>query len=490
MSEEYIRQIIERTSGEIYLGVVGPVRSGKSTFIKKFVESLVLPNIDDEEIYKKVLDEIPQSSDGRQIMTTEPKFVPNQIMSLNIDDLEVRVRLVDCVGYVIPNAKGYEDEEGPRMVRTPWFEEPITFRDAAEIGTRKVIEDHSTIGIVMTTDGSISDFDRNDYLDAEERTIEELKTYDKPFIVVLNSKHPQKEETLRLKEEMSERYDVPIVPMNVDGMSTRDVNKVLREALYEFKIKELDINVPSWISVLDDRHPIRVEFDDVISGVSNEFRRLREVEDIVGVLKENDLVRDVSLTNIDPSSGRAEITIDCDEELYHEVIEKIVGNRVEDKAEFVRMLQDYAEAKREFDSIDTAVKMVRQIGYGIATPRLEDMTLERPEITKQGSRYGVKLRAIAPSIHMIKVDVESTFEPIIGSEQQSKDLINYIMKDYDKDPLSIWNAEIFGRTLDQIVNDGINAKLHVMPENARDKFRETLEKVVNKGKGGLIAIIL
>lgn len=490
MSEEYIREIIERTSNELYLGVVGPVRSGKSTFIKKFVESLILPNITDEDLYKKVVDEIPQAADGRAIMTTEPKFIPNQIINLNIDDLEMKIRLVDCVGYVIPNSKGYADEEGPRMVHTPWFEDAIPFKEAAEIGTKKVIEDHSTIGIVMTSDGSIGEFTREDYVEAEERTINELKQINKPFIVILNSRHPQKKETIELRNQLLENYDVPVLPLSVDNITLRDVNKVLKEALYEFKIKELNIKVPSWVSVLRDDHSIKQKFDEVIQNVSNEYQKLREVNKIVDVLKENEFVNDVALTNVDPAVGSAEITVTCKEELYNEIIESIIGKPVDDRGEFISILQDYSEAKREFDNFESALKMVKQVGYGIATPRVEDMKLERPEIVKQGSRYGVKLRAIAPSIHMIKVDIESTFEPIIGTEQQSKDLINYIMRDYDQDQLSIWKSEIFGRSLDSIVIDGINAKLFVLPDNARQKFRETLEKVINKGNGGMIAIIL
>lgn len=490
MSEEYIRDIVERTSNELYLGVVGPVRSGKSTFIRKFIESLILPNITDENLYTKVVDELPQAGDGRIIMTTEPKFIPNQIINIQLDDLDVKVRLVDCVGFVIPNSKGYLDDEGPRMVRTPWFEEPIPFKEAAEIGTKKVIEDHSTIGIVMTTDGSIGEFLREDYIEAEEKTINQLKAIDKPFIMILNSRHPQKQETQNLRDELVEKYDVPVIPVSVENISLRDVNKVLKEALYEFKIKELNIRVPSWISVLNEEHSVKKQFDEVIENVSNEYQKLREVNHIVDTLKANEFISDVQLTAVDPALGSAEITVLCKDELYNEIIESIIGHKLEDRGEFIGLLQDYSRAKREYDNVSQALQMVRQVGYGIATPRIEDMKLEKPEVIKQGNRYGVKLRAIAPSIHMIKVEVDSTFEPIIGTEQQSQDLIDYIMRDFDKNPLSVWGQEIFGRTLDSLVIDGINAKLFVLPDKARQKFRDTLEKVINKGSGGLIAIIL
>lgn len=490
MSENNIRHIIKRADNELYLGIVGPVRSGKSTFIKKFVEALVLPNIEDEDTYNKVLDELPQSSDGRTIMTVEPKFIPNQTVNLKVDEMDVKVRLVDCVGFVIPGSKGYEDEEGPRMVRTPWFEDAIPFKDAAMLGTKKVIKDHSTIGVVMTTDGSISDFSREDYMQAEESTINELKQIDKPFIMVLNSRHPGHEETIQLGKDLQDKYQVPVIPLSVQDMSVREIDQVLKEALYEFKIKELNIKVPNWFSAIRDDHHLKRDFNELIDNLSNEFKKIRDVNRIVDALRDNEFISDCNLTNMSPEDGSCEITVVCKEQLYNEIIEDIIGKPIDDRADFITLLQDYNEAKREYDSLENAIKMVRQIGYGVATPRPVDMKLETPEIIKQGSRYGVKIKAVAPSIHMIKVDITSTFEPIIGTKEQSESLINYIMQDYASDPNSIWDKEIFGRTLDEVVIDGIRAKLYVLPDSAKAKFKETLERVINQGRGGMIAIIL
>lgn len=490
MSENYIRQIIKRTDNELYLGIVGPVRSGKSTFIRRFVEHLVLPHLSDEETYRRVVDDLPQTSDGRQIMTTEPKFVPNHAVSLVLDDLDVSVRLIDCVGYVIPNSIGYDDEDGPRMVRTPWFEDAIPFKDAAAIGTKKVINDHSTIGVVMTSDGSISDFNRDDYVEAEEKTIAELKQIDKPFIVILNSRHPNLDETVHLADELREKYEVPVLPLDVDQMNESAINHVLKEALYEFKIKELNLRVQNWFSILNDDHPVKQDFNEMIDRLSDDYQKIREVHHIVNELKENEYIQNCELTGLYPDEGACEITITCKEELYNQIIEDIVGHTIDDRGDFVQLLQDYAEAKREYDQFATALKMVKQVGYGIATPTTEDMTLDKPELVKSGPRYGVKLKAVAPSIHMIKVDITSSFEPIIGTKEQSEALIDYIMEGYETNPSGVWQKEIFGRTLDEVVIDGIRAKLYVLPDRAKEKLRETLEKVINQGSGGLIAIIL
>ena len=487
---DIIKNIALRSGGDIYLGVVGAVRTGKSTFIKRMVETLVVPYIEDEYEKKRTLDEIPQSAQGKTIMTTEPKFIPNQAAKVNIDDFSCNIRLVDCVGYVIPNAKGASDDNGPRMVKTPWYDEEIPFVEAAEVGTEKVIKDHSTIGIVITTDGSIGEFNRSDYLEAEERVIEELKAIGKPFIVVLNTTHPTLPETERLAESIKELYNVPVLPINVDQMNEREMILILREALYEFPVLEVKVNMPEWIAILNANNEIKRKYIDVIRESVMEVDKLRDIEKITEYFRSNDVIEKAYLSDVDPSTGIVTINLEAPSSLYSEVLRNIVKIDVTSKAGLLSLFQDYEEAKNEYDQIKYALKMVKQTGYGVATPTLADMKLDTPEIIKQGPRYGVKLKAVAPSIHMIRVDVNSTFEPIIGSEVQSKELIDYLMRDYENNPSEIWKSEIFGRSLDNIVQEGIQAKINSMPDNIRYKLQQTLTKVVNKGSNNMIAIVL
>ncbi len=487
---EIIKNIAERTKGDIYLGVVGAVRTGKSTFIKKMVETLIVPNIEDEYEKKRALDEIPQSAQGKTIMTTEPKFVPNHAAKVNIDDFSCNIRLIDCVGYVIENAKGIEDENGPRMVKTPWYDEEIPFVEAAEIGTEKVIKDHSTIGIVVTTDASIGEFTRSDYENAETRVIEELKEIGKPFIVLLNSTHPTLPETERLAESIHEKHNVPVLPINIDSMTEKDMYMILREALYEFPILEVRVNMPEWIAILNATHPLKQAYINAIRESVFEVDKLRDIENITDHFKEYESIEKAYLSDVNPATGIVTIDLIAPSELYNQTLTDIIQIDVTSKAGLLSLFQEYNEAKREYDQIKYALKMVKQTGYGVATPSLQDMKLDNPEIIKQGPRYGVRLKAVAPSIHMIRVDVNSTFEPIIGSETQSKELIDYLMKDYEKDPTNIWKSEIFGRSLDNIVQEGIQSKLAMMPDNIRYKLQQTLTKVVNKGSNNMIAIVL
>ena len=487
---DIIKNITERTGGDLYLGVVGSVRTGKSTFIKKFIENLVVPNIADEYEKKRCLDEIPQSAQGKMIMTTEPKFVPSNAANINIDNFSCNVRLVDCVGYVIEGAKGYEDENGPRMVKTPWFDEEIPFIEAAEIGTEKVIKDHSSIGIVVTTDGSFGEIPRSNYLEAEQRIVEELKNIGKPFIVVLNSAHPTLPETERMAEKLSDEYNVPVLPLSVENLNEKEVYSVLKEALYEFPVIEVKVNMPDWIACLNPTNSLKKEYIEKIRESVVEVDKLRDIDNITSHFENSEHIKKAYISDVDTSTGIVTINLEAPEDLYDEILKDTIGLSIKSKADLLMLFQDYNEAKTEYDQIKSALQMVRTTGYGVACPTLSDMKLETPEVIKQGSRYGIKLKAVAPSIHMIRVDVESTFEPIIGSELQSKELIDYLMKDKDTDPTAIWKSEIFGRSIDNIVKEGIQAKLSLTPENARYKLQQTLTKLVNKGSGNLFAIVI
>ena len=412
---DIIKSITERTGGDIYLGVVGAVRTGKSTFIKRFLENLVVPNILDEYERKRTLDEIPQSAQGKTIMTTEPKFVPSNAAKINIDDFSANVRLVDCVGYVIDGAKGYEDENGPRMVRTPWYEEEIPFVEAAEIGTEKVIKDHSSIGVLITSDGSIGEFNRECYAPAEQRIADELSEIGKPYIVILNSTHPMLPETENLAVSLRECYNVPVIPMNVDNMSERDAYNILREALYEFPVVRINVDMPDWIATLAPNNWLKKAYIDTIRDSICEIDKLRDIDVITEKLEECEYIRQAYLSNVDTSTGEVNVTLKAPDDLYNEVLKEIIGVDITNRSQLLSLFQEYNEAKCEYDQIKDALKMVKTTGYGVASPTLNDMSLDTPEILKQGSRYGIKLKAVAPSIHMIRVDVNSTFEPIIGS---------------------------------------------------------------------------
>ena len=485
---EIIKSITERTNGDIYFGVVGAVRTGKSTFIKKVIETLVVPNIEDEYEKKRCLDEIPQSAQGKTIMTTEPKFVPSNAANIKIDNFEASVRLVDCVGYVIKGAKGYEDENGPRMVHTPWYDEALPFVEAAEIGTEKVIKDHSTIGIVVTTDGSIGEFEREEYVECEKRVVTELKEIGKPFIVLLNSTHPMLPETEKLSEKLREEYNVPTLPINIENMNEKDIYGILREALYEFPILEVKVNMPEWIACLDANNWLKKIYIEKIRESVVEVDKLRDIETINKHFTDCEYIEKSYISEVDTGSGIVTISLKAPKELYNTVLNEIIGVEIRNKTDLLKLMQEYNEAKVEYDQVKTALKMVKATGYGIATPSLKDMKLDTPEVIKQGSRYGIRLKAVAPSIHMIRVDVDSTFEPIIGTEVQSKELIDHLVKDTDSN--NVWKSEIFGRSLDVIVQEGIQTKLSIMPETIRYKLQQTLTKVVNKGSSTMITIVL
>lgn len=488
---ELLTSLAKRGNGEIYLGVVGAVRTGKSTFIKRFIENLVVPNIEDEYEKKRCLDEIPQSAGGKTIMTTEPKFVPSNGATIKVEEFTSNIRLIDCVGYVIPGANGYEDEDGnPRMVKTPWLDEPVPFIEAAEMGTEKVIKDHSTIGIVVTTDGSFGELNRKDYLDAEEKVVSELKEIGKPFIVILNTVHPTNTETMHLAEELRSTYDVPVLPISVEKMNEKEIYEILKQALYEFPVLNIEVNIPDWVDVLGMNHPVKKHYMERIRESVITVNKLKDVESILSHFGESEYIERAYISNVDASTGVVTVNLESSPDLYNSVLKEIMGTSVNTKAGLLKIFASYQEGREEYESIKQALKMARSTGYGIVYPSLKDMKLDTPEIIKQGNRYGVKLKAVASSIHLMKVDVESTFEPIIGSEIQSKELINYLMKDYETDPSNIWKSEIFGRSLDVIVQEGIQAKLSMMPDNTRYKLSQTVTKIINKGSNNLIAIVL
>ncbi len=485
------RQISERTQGDIYIGVVGPVRTGKSTFIKRFMDLLVIPNI--ENVYKKerARDEMPQSAAGRTIMTTEPKFVPNEAVEITVDEnVVMKVRLVDCVGYLVKGALGHIENNAPRMVSTPWFDYQIPFEEAAEIGTRKVINEHSTIGLVVTTDGSITDIPREDYVEAEKRVIDEMKATNKPFIVILNSTNPSGAETQRLREELEETYGVPVVALDCMQMRTEDIDMLMERLLYEFPITEIGIGIPGWVEALDDDYHLKV---DMINAVREAFRgisKLREVKPSVGKLAEYDFIKKAYIDRINLGEGNVLIDISTPDGLLYRVLSETTGLDIEGEQQLVKQLKNLARIKREYERVEYALHEVKVKGYGIVTPRIDELTLDEPEIIRQGNRFGVRLRASAPSIHMIRADIETEIAPLVGTEKQSEELVNYLLKEFENDPTKIWDSNIFGKSLHELVSEGLQNKLYRMPEDAQLKLQETLQKIINEGNRGLICIIL
>ncbi|QNO13526.1 stage IV sporulation protein A [Alkalicella caledoniensis] len=486
------KDIVERTGGDIYLGIVGPVRTGKSTFIKKFMEQLVLPNIEDDHERNRAKDELPQSSGGKTIMTTEPKFIPEKAVTVVIrENLKMKVKVVDCVGYTVSRALGYSDERGERLVSTPWFDEEVPFQQAAEYGTKKVITDHSTIGVVITTDGTISDsLDRGDYIEPEERVITELQELGKPFVMVLNTADPNSEFALKLRGDLEEKYSVPVLPINIAKLSVQDINSILEEALYEFPIVEVKIQLPKWLEVLEGDHWLKDKFNGVVKNMVGKLDKVRDLDGVTEEVSAEEFVSRVTLDDVNLGTGQARIVIECPEELFYKVTSEKTGLELEGPEDLLAQLQELVKIRKDYTYIKDALEEARATGYGVVPPQLEEMTLDQPEIVRHGSRFGVKLRASAPSIHMIRVDVESEFAPVVGSEKQSEDLVNYIEDEFQDNPEKIWESNIFGKSLHELVKDGIQNKLGNMPPSAREKLQETLEKIINEGSGGLIAIIL
>jgi len=484
------KHIADRTQGDIYVGVVGPVRTGKSTFIKRFMDLLVLPNIDNEFKRERARDELPQSANGRTIMTTEPKFVPNEAVEITLNEnIKFKVRMVDCVGYIVKGARGYLEENAPRMVNTPWFDEQIPFGQAAEIGTRKVINEHSTIGILVTTDGSITDIDREEYVEAEERVVRELKATNKPFVMILNSTNPDAEDTMQLRAELEEKYKIPVVSVDAMRMGIDNVNYIMEHILYEFPVCEVGINIPRWVEALSQDHWLRVDMINAIKECFRNVRKIREIKDSVGRFN-YDFIKKAYIDRIDLGTGKSLVEINTPDRLFYSVLSELSGIEIEGEHRLITLIKELAAVKKEYSKVEYALHEVRTKGYGIIAPQMDELTLDEPEIVRQGNRFGVKLRASAPSVHMIRADIETEIAPLVGSEKQSAELVNYLLAEFEDNPEKLWESQIFGKSLHELIKEGLQNKLFKMPEDAQIKLQETLQRIINDGSSGLICIIL
>ena len=483
--------IAKRTNGDIYVGVVGPVRTGKSTFIKKFMDLLVIPNIDNEFQKERTQDELPQSAAGKTIMTTEPKFVPNEAIEITIDEkLKLKTRLVDCVGYLIPESIGALEDDKPRMVKTPWFDEEIPFEQAAEIGTKKVISEHSTIGILLTTDGSITEIPREDYVQAEQRVVDELKAINKPFIILLNSEHPSDPDTVELSKNLSNKYNSTVIPINCAHLNMNDITNIFSKILYEFPISQINFKFPAWVNGLDLEHSLKMQLFDEIKNAFSDAGILKEISSCVKTISKTDIISGTNIDNIMLGNGNVNISINLNDDLFYKVLTEMTGVNIDNEGDLFSIISELSKTKQHYDKIAYALEEVDRKGYGIVTPTIDELILDEPEMVKQGSRFGVKLKATAPSLHIIKANIETEVSPIVGSEKQSEELVNYLLSEFESDPKKIWDSNIFGKSLHSLVNEGLQTKLSKMPEEAQMKLQETLERIVNEGSGGLICIIL
>lgn len=483
--------IARRTNGDIYIGVVGPVRTGKSTFIKNFMDLLVIPNIDNTYQRERTLDELPQSGSGRTIMTTEPKFIPNEATEITINNnVKFKARFVDCVGYLVNNAIGYMEDDIPRMVKTPWSQDEIPFEKAAEIGTQKVIQEHSTIGILVTTDGSFSGINRDDYILAEERVAKELSTLNKPFVIVLNSADPNSSNCLSLASSLEEKYQVGVIPVDCSNLTIDNVNSIFEKMLYEFPTQQINIQYPMWIDALSNDHWLRKEINTEIQSNFTEVSIIKQVNSAVSNMPASDVIISSNIDEINLGNGSVNVSLSINPDLFYKVLTDLSGSSVSNEYELFSAFSHFSKMKNEYEKIAPALEEVKSKGYSIINPTMNDLILDEPEMCKQGSKFGVKLRAKAPSIHLIKTDVETEISPIVGSEKQSEDLVKYLLSQFENEPHKIWESNIFGRSLHELVNEGLQNKLSCMPEEAQMKLQQTLERIVNEGSGGLICIIL
>ncbi|MCX4356422.1 MAG: stage IV sporulation protein A [Oscillospiraceae bacterium] len=491
MNHSIYSDIARRTDGNIYLGVVGPVRSGKSTFISRFMNSLVIPNIPDEFRRERANDELPQSSAGKTIMTTEPKFVPEEAVAIELEDgVKMNVRLIDCVGYIVPSAIGYIENEAPRMVMTPWFEEEIPFNMAAEVGTRKVITDHSTIGIVVTTDGSITDIPREEYEEAEERIISELNEINKPFVVLLNCGDPKSAESRALAEELCGKYGTDVIPVNCVDLDEDGIREILGAVLLKFPVREVKIRMPRWITALDKEHWLKKDVFGCIKAAAADIVGINDVKTAADAISDCEFVKRAVAEELDLGTGSGIIDIMLQNELFYKILGEATGLELNGENDLMPCMIELASIKRKYERVRNALEEVEATGYGIVLPQMDELTLEEPEIIKQGGKYGVRLKASAPSIHMMSANITTEINPIVGSEKQSEELINYLLNDFEENPTKIWESNIFGKSLSDLVNEGLHNKLNRMPVDARLKLQETIQRIINDGCGGLICIIL
>lgn len=479
-----------RTGGEIYIGVIGPVRTGKSTLIKRMMDLLVLPNLSEGPEKERIVDEMPQSGSGRTITTTEPKFLPKEAFELKLSpDIELKVRLIDCVGYMVDGAVGHMEDEQPRMVKTPWSEEKIPFVKAAEIGTRRVMQEHSTIGIVVTCDGSFSELSRENYIEAESRTVAEMKKLGKPFIVVLNCSRPFSQESIALAEELQKKYEVPVLPLNCEQLHKEDISKILENILMEFPLTDIEFYMPGWVEMLPDDSKIK---KDLLDGVKKLMGKIHRLQDVTAenMVMESPFVSCLKIENRNLSNGKVRIVVDIDEKYYYEILSEMTGEQIEGEYELLTLIKQLSAMKKEYVKVQYAIDAVRQKGYGVVMPIKEEIALEEPALVRQGTKYGVKIKATAPSIHMIRANIETEISPLVGSEAQAADLMKYIAQQSGGEEGNIWNTNIFGKSIEELVEDGIKSKVYQIGEESQVKLQETMQKIVNDSNGGMVCIII
>ena len=483
--------IAKRTQGDIYIGVVGPVRTGKSTFIRKFMETLVLPNIDNEFKRDRTRDEIPQSGSGKTIMTVEPKFVPADGVVIELKDaVSLKVRMVDCVGYIVEGALGHEENGKQRLVSTPWSKDAMTFEEAAEIGTKKVIRDHSTIGVVVITDGSVTGIERGSYIEAEERVIDELKSMNKPFVVILNSLTPKDEKTELLRNELEEKYEVPILPVNVEQMEEPDIENILETVLYDFPLNEIRINISKWVEGLEKNHWIKESIISTLKQCIANLQKIRDIDDIVNGFENLEFLDGVTVENVELGEGVVNIQLSTKQELFYNVLEEKSGFKIEEDSQLLNLVTTLSKVKQEYDKIEVALNDAKNFGYGVVAPSLSELSLEEPEIIKQGKQYGVKLKANAPSLHIIKADISTEVSPIVGNQNQGEEMVKYLLNEFEQNPSEIWESNMFGKSLNDLVKEQLQSKLYTMPDEIRFKIQKTLQKIINEGSNNIITIIL